>query len=170
LLQFIKRTRAELIVKCLDSGMKWAGSSFIVFLSQGVDTLLSFLSETKESSCTSSNSSTSTSSTSSSRGELAHDVDVYRLNSNTKSLGAQFVTNKWKLPTKPTKAGAVDKFSFTLVKPTNSLVPGTKFDVDQVNLYKSKFKMNPSGQTCVLGRPNRKSCKSKICFLIRVSP
>jgi hypothetical protein len=118
--------RARLIVKCLENGMQWAGSSFIVFLSQGVEKLLSFLSETDD------------------HGQLAHDVDLYRLTEATKELGQRFVTNIWNFPKPKTqehvKAGAVNKITLTLSKTVGSLETGSKLAVDQVNLFKSKMK------------------------------
>jgi hypothetical protein len=115
-----KDPRAQLIVRCLKKGFKWAGSSFVVFLSNGVEELLEFLSEMEG-------------------GEPAHDVDLYRIDKTTTKLGVRLVSKTWDFP-KPKKARAVDKYTFTLSQQAGALETGATFAVDQVNLFKSKMK------------------------------
>ena len=108
--------RAKLLCKCLNNNMKWAGSSFIEFVSKGTEGLLNFLSETKQGSVT-----------------LAHDVDLYRSTDDDGKLGKRFVGTQWDCP-QPKTAGAVRKFSLTLK--ANGQV---RLDVDEVNLYRSSM-------------------------------
>ena len=49
--------------------LKWAGSSLIVFLGRGVESLLSFLAEEDV------------------EGNLLHDIDLYRTTEDTQKLG-----------------------------------------------------------------------------------
>ena len=66
-----KDQRAMGIVRCLKRGLKWAGSSFIEFVSGGVSRLLQFLSEMREDS------------------NPMHDVDMYRTTKKTGTLGVR---------------------------------------------------------------------------------
>ena len=105
--------RIVLLSKCLKSDLKWAGSSFIVFLGGGVEKLLDFLSETTLD------------------GTPAHDIDLYRTSKEVKGLGKRFVTNAWKFTAK--SKGSVNKIS--LVENMQVGIP-LKLEVDQVNVYK----------------------------------
>jgi hypothetical protein len=72
--------RAILIVRCVKRGLKWAGSSFVVFMGGGVDRLLEFLSEQDD------------------KGDPAHDVDMYRTSKDTPSLGKRMVDPNGRFP------------------------------------------------------------------------
>ena len=120
--------RAHLLVKCLKSGFKWAGSSFTEFLSKGTDALLAFLSETQY--------DLDDGEDGDAVAPLSHDIDLYRHDDKTKQLGARFVGGNWKIASLK-KAGGVDKVALFL-----KADPNTRLEIDQVNLHKSN--MNPS--------------------------
>jgi hypothetical protein len=114
--------RAKLLVKCLQNGMIWAGSSFIEFASKGVPALLSFLSKQT---------------VPTEPGVLpspAHDIDLYRRKADTQALGKRFVgLSIWKCGD-PILKRAVQEHS--LVLKSNPVV---KLRIDQVNLFSSRM-------------------------------
>ena len=122
-----KDPRAVFISKCLQEGrLKWAGSSLVVFLRNGVSGLLEFLSEAGEV-----------------KGEakLFHDVDLYRTTEDTQSIGIRFAggKKKWTMTTKTKRS--VDKITLTWVGKDHD---GVGLEVDQVNLHKKSSTMSPS--------------------------
>lgn len=122
-----KDPRAVFISKCLQEGrLKWAGSSLVVFLRNGVSGLLEFLSEAGEA-----------------KGEakLLHDVDLYRTTEDTQNIGIRFAggKKKWTMTTKTKRS--VDKITLTWV---GEGYDGVGLEVDQVNLHKNSSTMSPS--------------------------
>jgi len=112
--------RAQFIVKCLQNHIKWAGSSFIIFMGGGVATLLAFLGESKVD------------------GTPAHDIDLYRKSKKTQKLGARFSGMKvWKFEGLAKKR-AVEAFRLTERKPPAGQRPKL-LDVDEVNLFKGSI-------------------------------
>jgi hypothetical protein len=80
--------RAELIMKCLRAGYKWAGSALLRFISHGLEELLRFLSECNAD------------------GSPAHDLDFYRDSKDVQALGKRFVGLKvWNFEKKIQKQG-----------------------------------------------------------------
>ena len=111
-LEFSDDVRLMLIVKCLKAGMRWAGSSLVTFLSEGVSGLRIFLSACSDD------------------GKLLHDVDLYREHSKIKKIGVRFLTKKWLL-TSTEKCRGVDKFELEYKASQSRLA------IDQVNQFKT---------------------------------
>jgi hypothetical protein len=105
--------RAVLLVRVLQHGFMWAGSSFIVFISGGVTGLLDFLSETDED------------------GNPSHDIDLYRVSKTVGGLGKRKIGGKWAI-TGQSKKRSVVRFSIELKN-----APKRRLELDQVNLFKS---------------------------------
>lgn len=120
--------RMLLIVKCLTSGMVWAGSSFIEFLSKGTARLVEFLSEQKPAEVEAEEKGPPP-------PRLLHDLDLYRNSDETQKLGKRFLKG-WNVEEEKTK-GSVNKYRLSLKADAN-----VKLDVDQVNLSNSSI--NPS--------------------------
>jgi hypothetical protein len=112
--------RAKFIVKCLQNHIKWAGSSFIVFMGGGVATLFEFLDEVKDD------------------GTPAHDIDLYRKSKKTQKLGTRFAGMKvWKFE-ELAKKRAVKAFRLTEKNPQGDQRPKL-LDLDEVNLFKGSI-------------------------------
>jgi len=112
--------RAKFIVKCLQNHIKWAGSSFIVFMGGGVATLFEFLDEVKDD------------------GTPAHDIDLYRKSKKTQKLGTRFAGMKvWKFE-ELAKKRAVTAFRLTEKNPQGDQRPKL-LDLDEVNLFKGSI-------------------------------
>ena len=119
-LEASKDIRTTFIVKCLQNHIKWAGSSFIVFMGGGVATLFEFLDELKDD------------------GTPAHDIDLYRKSKTTQKIGTRFAgMSVWKFEVLPKKR-AVEAFRLTERNPPAGQRPKL-LDIDEVNLFKGSF-------------------------------
>ena len=108
----------KLVVKLLGWGLRWGGSSLVVFITKGVDELNKFLLERGDD------------------GKPRHDLDLYRMRSKTKKMGKGLMRALgWGL--EAVTARAVDKMTLTLKRD-----PTVQFAIDQVNFFRAK--MSPS--------------------------